>query len=427
VLRLLAELSESVDLKFLMPARRALHNLDREYKTPILPPGIYQLYPDFRFDEEQLDVDIVFVHGLLGGAFRTWRREDKKPVVRVSLKPGEPYKPSKVRAWLEGFTPVSKGDPNYNEKKPGTQIVKERPPSSRMWSNGKWIVTDECHCVEYESRPAGASQCWPRDWLPKDIENARILAVDFDSFVSHWTKVCPVENVERTIFDRSSELLEKLASAGIGNRPIIWVTHSMGGLLVKQLLWQASSSNREDTKAVAAQTRGIMFCSVPHIGSNVASRSLAGAALLLMPTQEVKELAYGSEQLKALNENFKRLRENMHYKIISFGETKEVVVSTLGVKLQMVPLSSADPGYGDFYTLDVDHLNICKVPSRGAYVYRKLVELVDHVRNKSGVFDDGEESPAPVLFPPIEPKAIKKKVIEPDKSKLPNNKDKKNQ
>jgi pimeloyl-ACP methyl ester carboxylesterase len=278
------------------------------------------------------------------------------------------------------------------------------------------MVTDECHSVEYETRTSGASQCWPRDWLPKDVNNARILAVDFDSFITHWTKVCPVENIGRTLFDRSSELLEKLSSAGIGSRPIIWVTHSMGGLLVKHLLSQASASNSESNKAVASQTRGVIFCSVPHIGSGVASRGSIGPALLLMPTQEVKELTYGSDELKTLNRDFKKLAEQMHYKIISFGETKAVVVSSLGVKLQLVPLSSADPGYGDFYTLDVDHLNICKVPSRGAFVYRKLVELVENVRNK---VDDVEETPAPVLFP-AEPNTKKKKIVEPDKSKRPN-------
>ena len=85
-LRLLAELAESLDLKLSMPARRALHNLDREYSTPLLPSGIYQLYPDFRFDESELDIDIVFVHGLLGGAFRTWRREDNKAGMTRSQK-----------------------------------------------------------------------------------------------------------------------------------------------------------------------------------------------------------------------------------------------------------------------------------------------------------------------------------------------------
>ena len=44
----------------------------------------------------------------------------------------------------------------------------------------------------------------------------------------------------RTLFERSTELLEKLSSAGIGQRPIVWVTHSMGGLLVKHLLTQCN-------------------------------------------------------------------------------------------------------------------------------------------------------------------------------------------
>ena len=65
----------------------------------------------------------------------------------------------------------------------------------REWKDGQWIVNHECNDVEIESKSSGASQCWPRDWLPKDIEGARILAVDFDSFITHWTKVCPVENV----------------------------------------------------------------------------------------------------------------------------------------------------------------------------------------------------------------------------------------
>ena len=125
-----------------------------------------------------------------------------------------------------------------------------------------------------------------------------------------------------------------------------------------------------------------MFCSVPHVGSNIASKTSVGAALLFMPTQEVKELSYGndphnifeagnqfffcfindfsllrtfllfiflffslgSEELKKLNESFKRIRAERKYKVISFGEARDVTVSSIMVKklsVQLVPLSSA--------------------------------------------------------------------------------------
>jgi hypothetical protein len=40
----------------------------------------------------------------------------------------------------------------------------------------------------------------------------------------------------RNLEYRSKELMKKLTEAGLGSRPIVWVAHSMGGLLVKSML-----------------------------------------------------------------------------------------------------------------------------------------------------------------------------------------------
>lgn len=42
--------------------------------------------------------------------------------------------------------------------------------------------------------------------------------------------------IRATMGGRSEEYIKKLLTAGIGKRPMIWVCHSMGGLLVKKML-----------------------------------------------------------------------------------------------------------------------------------------------------------------------------------------------
>lgn len=39
-----------------------------------------------------------------------------------------------------------------------------------------------------------------------------------------------------TIKERSEEFVTKLTMANVGQRPLIWVAHSMGGLLIKKML-----------------------------------------------------------------------------------------------------------------------------------------------------------------------------------------------
>ncbi|MEH2246325.1 esterase/lipase family protein [Nostoc sp.] len=62
-------------------------------------------------------------------------------------------------------------------------------------------------------------------------------------------------------FDQASNLLEFLQVREIGERPVIFVTHSMGGLLVKEVLRTAQNFRRQ---AIIDQTKGIVFLSTPH-------------------------------------------------------------------------------------------------------------------------------------------------------------------
>jgi triacylglycerol esterase/lipase EstA (alpha/beta hydrolase family) len=82
----------------------------------------------------------------------------------------------------------------------------------------------------------------------------------------------------------SSILLDKLIAAGVGERPVVFVTHSMGGLVVKQMLLQAG----QDAKCahLVDQTSGIVFYSTPHFGSKLADMPW-GIGYVLRPAPTV--------------------------------------------------------------------------------------------------------------------------------------------
>jgi alpha-beta hydrolase superfamily lysophospholipase len=51
--------------------------------------------------------------------------------------------------------------------------------------------------------------------------------------------------------------LEGLLAAGVGQRPVIFVGHSMGGLIIKKMLVAAQNSGSEAAEALAKNTKGL--------------------------------------------------------------------------------------------------------------------------------------------------------------------------
>lgn len=65
------------DVRISIPAARALANLQNEEES--YKRHLYLLYPNY-VGNKKPKVDVVFVHGLLGGVFFTWRQRTKTDV-----------------------------------------------------------------------------------------------------------------------------------------------------------------------------------------------------------------------------------------------------------------------------------------------------------------------------------------------------------
>uniref|UniRef100_UPI00398F34BA protein SERAC1 isoform X3 n=1 Tax=Pristiophorus japonicus TaxID=55135 RepID=UPI00398F34BA len=182
----------------------------------------------------------------------------------------------------------------------------------------------------------------------------------------------PQYRTRKSLAYRGRELLIKLKAAGVGDRPVVWVAHSMGGLLVKKMLLDASED--PEMRSVVQNTQGIVFYSVPHYGSRLAEYSIS-ARFLLFPSVEVKELSKDSPALRELNNDFTELVREQEVNILSFGEMLPTNIGSM-IKLHVVPPNSADLGIGDFIPLDVNHLNICKPKSRDSFLYQQSLKFI---------------------------------------------------
>uniref|UniRef100_A0A8C7D6N2 Protein SERAC1 n=1 Tax=Oncorhynchus kisutch TaxID=8019 RepID=A0A8C7D6N2_ONCKI len=303
----LAEMMQSPHIIQASHAARALANLDRETVKEKYQDGVYVLHPQCR-TSQPIKADVLFVHGLLGAAFKTWRQKDC--------------------------------DPTEEEKAEGVS-------------------------EDY-------TECWPKSWLAADCPNLRVLSVEYDTHLSDWRAKCPVENQRMSLAYRSRELLKKLKSAGVGDRPVVWVSHSMGGLLVKKMLLDASRD--PDMKELMKNTKGVMFYSVPHHGTFMAEYSV-NVRYLLFPSVEVRELCRDSPALRDLNINFLNMAKDREFNVLSFAETMPTTIGPM-IKILVVPTQSADLGIGDLVQVDVDHLNICKPEKKDSFLYKRSLQFI---------------------------------------------------
>lgn len=65
------------------------------------------------------------------------------------------------------------------------------------------------------------------------------------------------------------------------------------------ILFPAEVSENAEEKRISESTKGVVFCSVPHRGSQIAAMNVTGK-MLLLPTLEVTELSSGT----ALSTNY---------------------------------------------------------------------------------------------------------------------------
>jgi pimeloyl-ACP methyl ester carboxylesterase len=208
---------------------------------------------------------------------------------------------------------------------------------------------------------------WPK-WIGEAFPNVGVWSLGYKAASIGWT------GTSMPLTDRATNVLSLLETVGIGQRPVVFITHSLGGLVVKQSLRHARDLGNPDWKCIAQNARGIVFLATPHSGSDLANY-LKYLGKLLRTTVTVEELEAHDGALRQLNLWFRNNCAGMGIRVEVLFETQ----TTSGVTV--VNPTSSDPGIAGVIPIpvDADHISICKPDSRSHPVFARVKLFVRRI------------------------------------------------
>lgn len=167
---------------------------------------------------------------------------------------------------------------------------------------------------------AGATY-WPQDLLPQTISIARILTYGYDAdIIGGLFKGASKNNITQ----HARDLMLKLERE-VEGEPIIFVAHSLGGILVKEGLHWSKSHISPRYQQLHQRTTNVVFLGVPHRGSAMASMGetlarLANISLRDTNRHLVSSLEVEDELLDRINYEFVKMVQVEDFSVYSFQE-----------------------------------------------------------------------------------------------------------
>ncbi|MBE3042563.1 hypothetical protein IMZ48_08295 [Candidatus Bathyarchaeota archaeon] len=145
------------------------------------------------------------------------------------------------------------------------------PDGIKVWQNPSSPTVDICfiHGITGDRdrtwTARGKSEPWPKLLLTAKLPNARLLTFGYDAYV-----VGGEVSLNR-LTDHANNLLNDLTISREDDdavlRPLIFVVHSMGGLVCKEAILQSRNSPYLFLQHLFQSLKGIVFLGTPHQGS----------------------------------------------------------------------------------------------------------------------------------------------------------------
>ncbi|KAG7042875.1 LipA and NB-ARC domain-containing protein [Colletotrichum scovillei] len=227
---------------------------------------------------------------------------------------------------------------------------------------------------------------WPTDLLPQSLGKTRANILVYGYNADVYTTGKSTSASDNFIYQHAQTLVTNLTlyrkSERTDKNPIIFVAHSLGGILVKRALIYSNDlrdKNQEDARSIFVSTFGIIFLGTPHTGSDMATWGIvlqkmadAIAPKKMFESESVllKTLKKDNETLQNINSHF--LDFYQRFKIHMAHENHKTDIR--GTMVTVVDASSASPQLPGvvYYGIEAPHSGMCKFNSSSAPGYRNV-------------------------------------------------------
>ncbi|MCJ1353732.1 MAG: hypothetical protein MMC33_003719 [Icmadophila ericetorum] len=233
---------------------------------------------------------------------------------------------------------------------------------------------------------------WP-PWLgdDSDLSRTRIFTFGYNAaFAGSYTSLSILDFAKDLLFRMKTYTGEnEQDNAQFGEHPIIFVAHSMGGLVVKKA-YIIGKSDPQYTDLVA-RISSIVFLATPHKGSAYAQtlNSILKVSPINSAKAYVAELEKNSSSLQDINEQFRHICAELE--LVSFYETLKTSIGA-GIKRMIVEKDAALLEYpGETSSsLIADHHGMAKFKNHTDTNYANVRNVLKWLAKKTVRKDAGE-------------------------------------
>jgi hypothetical protein len=205
---------------------------------------------------------------------------------------------------------------------------------------------------------------WP-EWMAGEFPDRAVWRLGYPTHALSGTGM--------SYQDRAKNVLDCLLNQDLGHRPITFICHSLGGILVKQLL-RAAEPNAHFSRIYRA-TRSIAFIATPHSGAAIASL----LHWLRIGSTEACQLGIDDPALLDLNEWYRAAASANSIKTAAYAETRR----TAGMLI--VGRAHSDPGVPGCTVIPIEANHVSIAKPGGSFI--QICESVARLVRETALFD----------------------------------------